>query len=173
MITIDKSDKLYKYLSDLGVNDINELYIELAENGRYNRKDVLNYFHSIFNPSISKEFDDKELEQVVDYYADIKKCHPIRGADLNKLLTQYKEYPSAELKSLIINSQLKDLLHLCINYKSAHDHVDLQDLVQIANLGLLDALDKYRPNSKINFQDYIIYYVRNRVIKEFEEKKDA
>ena len=173
MITIDKSDKLYKYLTDLGVDNVDELYIDLAKNGRYSRKDVLNYFHSTFNPSMTKEFDDKELEQVVDYYADIKKYHPIRGAGLNKLLKQYKENSSAELKSLIINSQLKDLLHLCINYKSTHEDVDLQDLVQISSLGLLDALDKYKPDAKINFQDYIIYYVRNRVIKEFEEKKDA
>ena len=58
MITIDKSDKLYKYLTDLGVDNVDELYINLAKNGRYSRKDVLNYFHSTFNPSMTKEFDD-------------------------------------------------------------------------------------------------------------------
>lgn len=173
MITIDKSDKLYKYLLSLDAENVDELYMELAKNGRYNRKDVLNYFHSSFNPSVTNEIDEKELEKVVDYYSDIKKCHPIRGADLNKLLKKYKENPTYELKTLIINSQLKDLLHLSVNYKSSHQDVDLQDLVQISNLGLLDALENYKIDANINFQDYVIYYVRKRVLKEFEEKKNA
>ena len=74
---------------------------------------------------------------------------------------------------MIINSQLKDLLHLSVNYKSLHQDVDLQDLVQISSLGLLDALENYKIDTNINFQDYVIYYVRKRVLKEFEEKKNA
>lgn len=173
MITIDKSDKLYKYLSGLGVEDIDELYIQLAKNGRYTRQDVLNYFHSDFSPSITKDIDETELEKVLDYYVDIKKLPSIKTVELKQLLTEYEKNPTDEVKSRIINSQLKDVLLLCINYKSLHEDIDIQDLVQVSSLGLIDALNNYKAKAKIDFKDYIIYYVRKRILEEFKEKKDA
>ena len=59
MIQIDKKDEVYKYLTDLGVEDIDKLYLELAQNGRYKLKDVRQYFREIFQPSQTEELDEK------------------------------------------------------------------------------------------------------------------
>ena len=76
------------------------------------------------------------------------------------------------VKEEIINSQLKDILYLCLNYSTLHKKVDIQDLVQIANIGLIQAIDKYDENARIEFKDYMVYYVRKNII-ENEEKTNG
>ncbi len=175
MIEIDKQDALYKYLQNLGVQDIDTLYLELAKNGRYKREDVQLYFLSKLRPSATQDIDESELERLIDYYADIKKNKPkrISKKELDYLLKIYKETLDKQIKDKILTSKLMDLMLMCVNYHSFHKDVDIQDLIQVANLGLLEALENYKVDAKIDFNDYIVYWVREKIIQEFEEKKNG
>jgi len=168
VIEIDKTDKLYSYLTKLGVEDVSRWYTVLAENGRYSPKDVQTYFYSMFQPSLTKEIENEDLEQLVDYYADLKKVKPIKETEFNNLLKRYKQKPTAKDKETIINAKLKELMYLAVNYKTAHPNVNVLDVVQLANVGLLNALDKYNPENKIAFKDYIIYWVMEEINKEIK-----
>ena len=106
-------------------------------------------------------------------YLDLKSVKKISATELKTLLKEYKQTNSQELKNKIINSQLKDLLYMCVNYCSLHKDEDIQEVVQIANIGLLTALEKYKVESKLDFKDYIIYFVRKTIIEEFGEKKNG
>ncbi|MFQ6752086.1 MAG: sigma-70 family RNA polymerase sigma factor [Clostridia bacterium] len=172
MINIDKEDKLYKYLLALGANNIDELYIELATNGRYNLDDVRQYFRSIFEPSKTEDIEEKELEKILDYYVDLKHIKSLNKKELTDMLTAYKLDKNDITREKIINSQLKDILYLCLNYKTMHKDVDIQDLVQMANIGLFDAIENYDPKAKVDFKDYLVYWIRERITKEFEEDKN-
>lgn len=173
MITIDKKDALYKYLHDLDIDDIEEEYSNLAKQGRYTRVDVIQLWSETFRPSLTEEVDESELEKILDYYLDVKSVKKISATELRSLLKEYKQTNSQELKNKIVNSQLKDLLYMCVNYCSLHKNEDIQEVVQIANIGLLTALEKYNVESKLDFKDYIIYYVRKTIIEEFGEKKNG
>lgn len=168
MIEIDKSDKLYTYLSKLGVEDIDKWYTELASNGRYTPKDVQTYFYAMFQPSFTKEVEDEDLEQLIDYYADLKKLKPIKATEFNNVLKRYKQHPNAKDKEVILNAKLKELLYLAVNYKTAHPNVNVLDVVQLANIGLIKALEKYKIENKIAFKDYIIYWVMEEINKEIK-----
>ena len=172
MIQIDKKDKLYKYLTNLGVSDVDEMYLILAKEGRFNLDDVRQYFRQDFVSSLTEDIDEKEIEKILDYYINIKSVKNINSTQLNKLLESYHSSRDANIKEIIVNSQLKDVLFLCLNYSTLHKNTDLQDLVQIANLGLLEAIDNYKPEAKIAFKDYIIYFVRKN-IKSYEEKTNG
>lgn len=172
MIQIDKKDKLYKYLTNLQVENIDKLYIELATEGRYNLDDVRQFFRQDFLPSTTQDLDEQEIEKILDYYIDLKSVKTFNATQLKKLLENYKQTKDEKVKELIVNSQLKDILYLCLNYSTLHKQTDLQDLVQVANIGLLEAIEKYNKNAKIDFKDYIIYYVRKNV-KEHEEKTNG
>ena len=172
MVQIDKNDKLYKYLTNLGVANVDETYIELANEGRYNLDDVRQFLRQDFLPSSTQEIEEKEIEKILDYYIDLKSVKTFNTTQLKKLLENYKQTKDNKVKELIVNSQLKDILYLCLNYTTLHKQTDLQDLVQVANIGLLEAIEKYNANAKIDFKDYIIYYVRKN-IKEHEEKTNG
>lgn len=171
MINIDQTDTLYKFLKTVGAEDIETEYLELASNGRYSITDIRKYLKSKFDPSLTKELDEKELEKILDYYIDIKKFKRISKKELKNLLEMYYDTQDDSIKNIILTSCLKDVLCLCINYYTMHQDVDIQDLVQIANIGIITALNKYKPKSKIDFNDYILYWTRKEIIKEFEEKK--
>ncbi len=173
MIKIDKTDELYKYLALLGVDNVDEVYMELAHQGRYKRKDVQLYFRSFFSPSQTKDLDESELNNILDYYIDLKKLTKISAKQLNELLKRYKQSGDKQILNLIVTSQLKDVLYMCLNYKSLHPDVDLQDLVQEANIGIIKAAEKYNEKSKIAFKDYLIYYLRQIIIDKFKEKTNG
>ena len=173
MIKVDKTDELYKYLKNLGVDDIETVYTELASNGRYKRDDVRQYFREMFNPSNTQDLDEKELEKVLDYYVDLKQIKHVNTKQLKEMLTTYKNAKDLKVKELIINSQLKDILYLCLNYSTMHKDIDIQDLVQVANIGLIEAIEKYNPDAKIDFKDYLVYYTREKILNEFKEKTNG
>ena len=90
-----------------------------------------------------------------------------------KLLEEYKKTGDAKIREWIINSQLKDILYLCLNYSTLHKQVDIQDLVQTANIGLLTAIEKYNPTAKVEFKDYMVYYIREAIKENYEEKTNG
>lgn len=173
MINIDKTDALYKYLSGLGVQEIETEYLELASMGRYTKEDVMQVWSEFFRPSLTNDLDEKELEKIVDYYSDLKLVKKISAKELNSLLKDYKNSPTQDIKSKIINSQLKDVMYLCLNYNSQHQEIDIQDIIQVANIGLLTALEKYDANAKIDFKDYVIYHIRKTIKEEYGEKNNG
>lgn len=173
MIQIDKNDMLYKYLSGLGVLDVDSTYLELAQNGRFKINDIKQYFNETFLPSQTNDISDEELERIVDYYVDIKKIKTLNKTQLKQNLKIYKQNNSTQIKEEIINSQLKNVMHMCVNYKTLHPDVDIQDLIQTANIGLILAIEKYKPESKIDFYDYVVYWVRDSIIKEFKGEENV
>lgn len=173
MITIDKNDELYRYLTGLKVENIDETYMELAQNGRFKLHDVRIYFGSMFEPSKTEDVEEKELEKVLDYYVDLKKVKHLNSKALKEKLEAYKNTNDENIREQIINSQLKDILYLCLNYSTLHKNHDIQDLVQVANMGLIEAIEQYDPKARIEFKDYLIYYVRKSILNEFEEKTNG
>ena len=171
MIKFDTTDNLYKFLKGVGSEDIEKDYMEFASNGIHSIKDIRLYLRSKFEPSQTEDVDEGELEKILDYYIDLKKIKRISKKELNNLINMYLETQDDSIKEIIISSRLKDVLFMCLNYSTLHKNVDVADLVQVANLGIINALNNYNKNSKIDFNDYILYWTRHEVIKEFEEKK--
>lgn len=164
---------LYKYLENLGVGDIESEYKILAENGRYKIQDIRAYYSSKFQPSSIEDVKDEDLEQIVDYYSDLKTVKNFGETKQNQLLKDYKQNNSQQSKQLVIANNLKDVLHICLNYKTMHKDVNIQDLVQTANLALFKAVEKYKCDAKIPFKDYVVYWVAKEITKEFEEKQNG
>ena len=172
-MVIDRTDELYRYLSKLGVDDIDATYIEFARQGRSTRADVQAYLIDKLEPSVVEELDESELEKVLDYFVDMKTMKVIKAKDMPRMLKEYKQSNDKSLRELIINSNLRDVLMICLNYKTLHKDIDIQDLVQIANIGLITALDKYQPENRLSFRDYVVYYLNEKISEEFEEKKNG
>ena len=169
MINIDKTDALYKYLTALKIENVDDVYLELANNGRFKLDDVRAYFRETFRPSQTEDVSESELEKVLDYYVDIKNVKHLNSKDLKEKLNKYKQTKDEKIKEQIINSQLKDILYLCLNYSTLHKQIDIQDLIQVANIGLIEAIEKYDEKARLEFKDYMVYYIREN-IKEYEEK---
>ena len=85
------------------------------------------------------------------------------------MLKQYKETPGEQLRVDIISSQLQETLLIACGYKLRHTDVDLNDLVQVCNMGLMVAIEKYKADSRLSFEIYLNYWILNSINKEFTQ----
>ena len=171
MIQIDNKDFLYKTLQKLGVDEdcIDSEYLTFASNGISNAKDFNNDLQAKLGLDYLGDFDDNCFEEVVDYYKDLKSNKSPAKSKTLGLLKEYKQNPSESLRADIINSQLKEVLLIACAYKLRHDDINLSDLVQICNMGLMTAVDKFDVDSKLAFDTYLSYWILDAIKKEFTQ----
>ena len=171
MIQIDNSDFLYKTLQKLGVDDSNieSEYLTFATSGITNIKDFNNELQSSLGMDYLGEFDESVFEDVVDYYKDLKSNKSPAQNKVLGLLKEYKTNPKENIRIDIINSQLKEVLLIACAYKLRHADINLNDLVQICNLGLITAVDKFDANAKLSFETYLNYWILQAIKKEFTQ----
>lgn len=169
MIQIDKTDFLYKTLQKLGVDetDIDNQYMAFASEGIINAKDFNNNLQAKLGLDYLGDFDESQLEDVLDYYKDLKSngCPP-KNKVLG-LLKQYKQGNNENIRNDIINSQLKEVLLIACAYKLRHEDVNINDLVQVCNMGLMTAVDKFDVDAKLSFEIYLNYWIWDTINKEF------
>ncbi len=171
MIQIDKTDFLYKTLQKLGVNEENldKEYLAFAGEGASNVKDLNNIIQASLGLDYLGEFDESWFEEVADYYKDLRSYKVPAKSKVVELLKSYKQAPQDKNKTDIINSQLNEVLLIACAYKVSHPDVNLSDLVQICNLGLITAVDKFDVDAKLNFELYLNYWIMEAIKKEFTQ----
>lgn len=159
MLEIEKSDFLYKHLTKLGVDDIDNIYQEYAKNGVTNLKDFKAYLYSKYAETLDKKIEEETLEEILPYFQDIKKVKKVPLKNIKILLKNYKETKDNETFELIVNSKLKDLLFIACLYHLKYDKIEIADIIQTCSLGLIKAVEKFNEKTKISFDDYIDFWV--------------
>ncbi len=129
------------------------------------------YFGEKFTPSLTTDFEESELEKIVDYYIDLRKAKHLLQSEVNKLLKEYKSNHDMAAREKVINSSLRDVMYMCLNYQSKHKSIDIQDAIAVGNIGLIEAIEHYDPNARIDFKDYVIYWLARRIDEDFKEEK--
>ena len=167
MIEIDKTDYLYKHLEKLGAENIDDLYKEYATNGVGNLIDFKKYLYSKYADSVEVDIEEDDLKEVVEYYGDIKKFKKLSTTELTKLLKQYKIDRDEKTYNKIVNSQLKDIIYIAYLYKTKLKDLELQDILQVCNLGLLKAIEKYDDKARITFADYLDFWINQEINSTF------
>lgn len=171
MILVDKTDFLYRTLQKLGVEDSNleDVYLSFANAGISNIKDFNNHLQAKLGLDYVGEIDESCLEDVVDYYVDLKLQKSPTKSKVLALLKEYKQNPNKKLYDDIINSQLKEVLLTACTYKLRHKDIILGDLVQICNMGLMKAVEKFDVNSHLTFDTYLNYWIMDAINNEFTQ----
>ena len=169
MIQVDKTDFLYKTLLKLGVQeqDMEDRYLSFANEGVSNMREFSNALQSRLGLDYLGEFDENDFEEVVDYYADLKLNKAPAKSKVLSMLKQYKLSQDTNLRQSIISSQLKDVLLIACAYKLRHTDINLADLVQTCNMGLMIAVDKFDANARMQFETYLNYWILETVDNEF------
>lgn len=167
MINIDKTDFVYKSLQSLGVENIDDQYMKLINNGVSDSKSLENYLLSELGLDFLGDIDESALEDVLPYFSDLKQLKKVPQSKINQMLKEYIKTNDAQIKEDIINAKLNDVLLLACAYKMRHLDINLNDLVQTCNIGVITALAKYNQTSKIKFDTYINYWILDAINKEF------
>ncbi|MCF0108217.1 MAG: sigma-70 family RNA polymerase sigma factor [Bacilli bacterium] len=102
------------------------------------------------------------LKSIRDYDI-LEKDEQIRLAVLARVGNQ-------EAKDRLIKSNLKIVVGLAFKGKSAFPKIDVMDLIQSGNLGLLNALEYYDPEQNVKFSTFATYWVKKCINDEIADR---
>ena len=188
--------ELYNFINEENFNndEIEYLYSLMNENKiKIITEEDYNEDNKLLEDDDFKDFYDEEKQKSsLEYYDEYSEAiDKLSAADLNIIQLYYKDiskYPllsqkeELELAILIqegdkkakekfINSNLR----LVINIAKAYINrgVDIADLIQEGNVGLLTAVEKYDYKSGFRFSTYATWWIRQRIVKYLKEHGKA
>lgn len=96
------------------------------------------------------------------YYREIRKYHPLPPA-LEQRLTILIQQGDEQARQTLIEHNLRLVTHIAKMYY--HPKVELMDLIQEGNLGLIEAVDRFNPEMGLRFSTFAVWWIRKRILR--------
>ena len=107
-----------------------------------------------------KSFTDEALKK---YMKEISKYPPLSIEEQKELSYRYKKHGDLNAKNLLINSNLRLVVKIAKEYEKSIKHLQILDIIQEGNLGLIRAVEKYDPTISA-FSTYAAYWIRRGIL---------
>jgi len=99
------------------------------------------------------------------YIEDVNKC-PTSSHEQNIILAKKMRQGDNEAKEKLIISNLRLALKIAFRYKSFTENntkLDINDLIQAANIGLMLGIDKFDPDLGYKLSTYVVFYISREI----------
>lgn len=103
------------------------------------------------------------------YYREIRKYHPLPPA-LEQRLTILIQQGDEQARQTLIEHNLRLVTHIAKTYY--HPMVELMDLIQEGNLGLIEAVDRFNPEMGLRFSTFAVWWIRKRILRYLGRSED-
>lgn len=103
------------------------------------------------------------------YYREIRKYHPLPPA-LEQRLTILIQQGDEQARQMLIEHNLRLVTHIAKMYY--HPKVELMDLIQEGNLGLIEAVDRFNPEMGLRFSTFAVWWIRKRILRYLGRSED-
>ena len=95
------------------------------------------------------------------YYREIRKYQPLTQEQEQQLTTLVKQGDKQARKTLIEHN-LRLVTHIAQEYY--HPQIELLDLIQEGNIGLIEAVDRFDPELGYNFSTFAVWWIRKMIL---------
>lgn len=103
------------------------------------------------------------------YYREIRQYHPLSPA-LEQRLTILIQQGDEQARQTLIEHNLRLVTHIAKTYY--HPKVELMDLIQEGNLGLIEAVDRFNPEMGLRFSTFAVWWIRKRILRYLGRSED-
>lgn len=103
------------------------------------------------------------------YYREIRKYHPLPPA-LEQRLTILIQQGDEQARQTLIEHNLRLVTHIAKTYY--HPKVELMELIQEGNLGLIEAVDRFNPEMGLRFSTFAVWWIRKRILRYLGRSED-
>ncbi len=87
---------------------------------------------------------------------------PLNSDRESYLVTQFQEYNDLSAKAELIEHNLRLVMYIAKRFESKK--LDLQDLVSVGSIGLIKAVDSYKPDKNIKLATYASRCIENEIL---------
>jgi RNA polymerase primary sigma factor len=113
-------------------------------------------------------------EDLSAYYNDLQNCKPLESDEEKALLREYRENNDLAARQKLITSNLRYAFSLVNKYKNRG--VPLADLLEEANIGLIESIDRFdieRDVKVITYARWNMEYKIREAIKEYDRLPES
>ncbi len=105
------------------------------------------------------------------YMQEIRRYPKLSIEQQKDLGRRYKENNDLEARELLINCNLRLVVSVANHYKSRLKHLQILDVIQSGNLGLMRAIETYDPDRSA-FTTYAIPWINQRITRAFADTNE-
>jgi RNA polymerase primary sigma factor len=117
---------------------------------------------------IQKSVTDRSDKSIENYFNDINQFSPLSAEEEVELTIKYKNGDSKSLE-LLINSNLRFVVSVAKKYQ--HNGLDLVDLINEGNIGLITAAHRFDETKGFKFISFAVWWIRQSIIQALSEKR--
>jgi len=116
---------------------------------------------------LTKSITDRSEKSIEKYFAEVSKYSPLTPEEEFDLSAKIKKGDRKSFEKLV-NSNLRFVISVAKKYQ--HNGLDLPDLINEGNLGLIKAVDKFDSSRGFKFISYAVWWIRQSIIQAIADK---
>lgn len=109
----------------------------------------------------------EERDVYFQYLSDISK-YPLLNKEEEKILLKKVREGNRAALDMLVNSNLRFVVNIANLYKG--QGIEVGELINEGNMGLIEAARRFDPNQKIKFISYAVWWVRQNITRAIAEK---
>ena len=123
---------------------------------------IRNFFKRLFKGSLFKH-DLLAVESVVNYIFTAQNLpDPLSNDDEIDCVNRFINFHDLEAKSALIEHNLRLVMYIAKKFEN--NRLDMQDLVSVGSIGLIKAVDSYKPDKNIKLATYASRCIENEIL---------
>lgn len=105
------------------------------------------------------------------YLRTISRTPLLKAAQEQTLAHLIQDHHDSYARQHLVQANLRLVVNMAKRYVPAHDQEMLLDLIQEGNVGLLKAVDRFKPERKTRFSTYAVYWIRQAILRALKARR--
>jgi RNA polymerase primary sigma factor len=105
------------------------------------------------------------------YLEEISRTPLLTAAEEAELATKIQQHGDEAARQHMMRANLRLVVNIAKQYATPRDPEALLDLIQEGNIGLMRAVDRFKPEFKTRFSTYGVYWIRQAILRSLKSQR--
>jgi len=122
-------------------------------------------------PKTSVKPQTKNVSSLSHYLREIGEIPLLNGEKEQELARLIQDFNDEEARQHLLRANLRLVVNMAKRYAPDRDQETLLDLIQEGNIGLLRAVNRFKPDRKTRFSTYAVYWIRQAILRSLKARR--
>ena len=113
----------------------------------------------------------KQVSSLRQYLEEIGRTPLLKAEEEARLAFRIQEKQDEDARQLLMRANLRLVVSIAKQYAAPQDQEMLLDFIQEGNIGLMRAVDRFKPEFKTRFSTYGVYWIRQAILRALKARR--